>query len=285
MKTWTYPLHMIDFETTALAIPMHKGMKPYEGVAFQFSHHTIQADGTVAHVGEYLNMEKGMFPNFDFVRALKEQLEGDEGTIFRYHNHENTYLNMILKQLRRSKEADKVELIDFIKSITKPTGDMPDKWKAGARNMVDLYQVVLKFYIHPMMKGSNSIKMVLPAVLNDSTFLKDKYSKPVYGTDITSLNFTSKVWVEYNEDGSVQDPYKLLKPVFPDLDDEQIEGFMSDDGKKLNDGGAAMMAYANMQFTEMPDAERKYMGEALLRYCELDTLAMVMIYEHWKSIV
>ena len=53
----------------------------------------------------------------------------------------------------------------------------------------------------------------------------------------------------------------------------------------MNDGGAAMMAYARMQFGEMTDFERDSYKNALLRYCELDTLAMVMIYEHWKSIV
>ena len=28
----------------------------------------------------------------NFVRALKRDLYGKKGTIFRYHNHENTYL-------------------------------------------------------------------------------------------------------------------------------------------------------------------------------------------------
>jgi len=51
----------------------------------------------------------------------------------------------------------------------------------------------------------------------------------------------------------------------------------------IQEGGAAMMAYAKMQFTDMSDEEREALRSALLQYCELDTLAMVMIYEHWKS--
>ena len=43
------------------------------------------------------------------------------------------------------------------------------------------------------------------------------------------------------------------------------------------------MAYARMQFDEMSDFERKELAEALLRYCELDTLAMVMIYEYFVN--
>jgi hypothetical protein len=53
------------------------------------------------------------------------------------------------------------------------------------------------------------------------------------------------------------------------------------DGDELKDGGAAMTAYAKMQFEDMSDYERKELRAALQRYCELDTLAMVMIYEAW----
>jgi len=36
---------------------------------------------------------------------------------------------------------------------------------------------------------------------------------------------------------------------------------------------------AELQFSEMSKEERKELSSALLRYCELDTIAMVMIYE------
>jgi hypothetical protein len=42
---------------------------------------------------------------------------------------------------------------------------------------------------------------------------------------------------------------------------------------------------ARMQFTQMSEAERQKVKEGLLRYCELDTLAMVMIYEYWNEII
>jgi hypothetical protein len=45
-----------------------------------------------------------------------------------------------------------------------------------------------------------------------------------------------------------------------------------------------MMAWARMQFDDVPDAERDKVFGALLRYCELDTLAMVMIYQHWECL-
>jgi hypothetical protein len=53
--------------------------------------------------------------------------------------------------------------------------------------------------------------------------------------------------------------------------------------EEIKDGGAAMTAYAKMQFEEMSVYERNELTKSLLQYCELDTLAMVMIYEAWKE--
>ena len=282
MDSWTFPLHFIDFETTAMAIPFNKGRHPYEGIAFQFSHHIVHEDGRIEHKGEYLNTERGVFPNYEFVRQLKAQLDNDQGTIFKYSNHENTYLNMIYVQLQ-SEQAhieDKDELCDFIKSITKSKKDSIEKW-CGERNMVDMLEVVKDYYYNPMTGGSNSIKQVLPSTLNSSDYLKEKYSKPIYGTsEIPSKNFKGWIWFKF-ENGKVVDPYKQLPLMFEDADkcDELISG----DNKELKDGGAAMTAYARMQFEEMSDYERGELQSSLLNYCELDTFAMVMIYEAWRE--
>jgi hypothetical protein len=43
-----------------------------------------------------------------------------------------------------------------------------------------------------------------------------------------------------------------------------------------------MMAYAKCQFTEISNEEVASLRAALLKYCELDTLAMVMLWQTWK---
>ena len=53
----------------------------------------------------------------------------------------------------------------------------------------------------------------------------------------------------------------------------------------LSNGGAAMMAYAKIQFEEMSEYERNALENGLLKYCELDTLAMVMLIEAWQAII
>ena len=55
--------------------------------------------------------------------------------------------------------------------------------------------------------------------------------------------------------------------------------------ENINDGGAALTAYGKIQYTDMTKQEREEISKSLKRYCELDTLAMVMIYEHLKSLV
>ena len=119
-------------------------------------------------------------------------------------------------------------------------------------------------------------------MLNSSIFIQEKYSKPVYGAPegIPSLNFTDWQWVKFDGD-TVIDPYKQLPPLFQDAPDE-IDELLSDNNSLAN-GGAALTAYAKIQFTEMSDYEREELRSALLKYCELDTLAMVMIFEAWTN--
>ncbi|SCW38214.1 DUF2779 domain-containing protein [Mucilaginibacter sp. NFR10] len=279
-----YPLHFIDFETSAVAIPFNKGRRPYEQVAFQFSHHLLHEDGRLEHKDEWLDDQQGRFPNFDFIRQLKLALEGDKGSIFRYSNHENTVLNKIHEQLHLSEEADRDSLCAWIKTITHSTGDNTLKWK-GDRDMIDLWDWVKKYYFAAECRGSNSIKQILPAILNNSDFLKEKYSQPIYGQKIPSLNFKDQTWIKLDEQGKVVNPYKLLDPVFAGVDQELLDSMIMDETAEINEGGAAMMAYSRMQFTQMGDVERAKIRKSLLRYCELDTLAMVMIWEGWKAML
>jgi hypothetical protein len=279
MAQWKYPIHFIDFETTLVAIPFHKGRRPYEIIAFQFSHHIMHENGKVEHLDEYLNHERGKFPNFDMVRALKRALSKDTGTIFRYAAHENTVLCQIREQLIHSQESDRQELIQWIETITHAPSGSTQKWE-GKRNMVDLLDLVKKYDYHPKTMGSNSIKKVLPAILDSSAYLQNRYSKPIYGSsEIQSKNFKDWSWIQRDQNGNLKDPYHLLPPLFSDLDLETMDSIITE--KDLNDGGAAMTAYARMQFTQMTDSERERVCKALLRYCELDTFAMVLIVEYW----
>ncbi|AOW16488.1 hypothetical protein LPB03_02955 [Polaribacter vadi] len=283
IESWNFPLHFIDFETSTVALPFNKNLKPYEQTAFQFSHHIYYENGTIEHANEYINNIAGVFPNFDFIRVLQKALENDNGTIFRYSFHENTILNAIYVQLLNSNEKDKDDLINFIQSISHSKKDSAIEWK-GERDMVDLWGIEKSYYYNPKTKGSNSIKAVLPASLNSSKYLKEKYSKPLNQIKVTSKNFSKQhIWLQI-KNNTVTNPYEMLPSVFQDWSENEIENTLSDI-EGIADGGAALTAYGKLQYTDMGQAEVDELTSALLKYCELDTLAMVMIYEHFKELI
>ena len=277
IANWKFPYHFIDFETSTVALPFHAGMKPYEPVAFQFSHHIMYEDGRVEHAGQFLMTDPGVFPNFKFAEKLKEELNKDIGTVFMWSGHENTILNKIIEQLQNSSSPPKNanEIIEFLRTLVKD----------GSRAMYDLCQLSRDAYYHVDTKGSSSIKRVLPAVLKTSAFLKEKYSKPIYGsiTGIPSKNFHNYVWWINNGKDKPNDPYELLKEFKDIIYNEDVFQSEGMEELEISEGGAAATAYARLQFEDVSAEERTKISNALLRYCEVDTLAMVMIYEAWRD--
>jgi hypothetical protein len=80
-----------------------------------------------------------------------------------------------------------------------------------------------------------------------------------------------------NDDGSLIDPYKLLPEPSPIVDGKIL---------KVAEGASAMRAYQDMLYginKSNEDIKQEYIN-ALKLYCRLDTLAMVIIWEHWMSL-
>ena len=283
MTTWKPPYNFIDFEASTVALPFYSGQHPYEKVVFQFSHHIYHEDGRIEHANEFINVNPGEFPNFEFVRALKAALEQNTGSVFQFSPYENSTLNQVKRQLEASKEPDKDILITFIKTLTTPPKSDDYKgeiWNAE-RKMIDLCEVIKAYYYNPHTKGSNSIKAILPAIFKTSVFIKEKYSQPIADINMTSKNFPSDYkWLRI-KDGEIEDPYKSLDKPFKDWDTDFER---KSDIEEINNGGAALTAYGLTQYTDMSTEERNTLSEALLKYCELDTLAMVMVFEHLREI-
>lgn len=275
---WQWPLHMIDFETSMVAVPFHQDAHPYQNIAFQFSHHVLYADGRVEHKNQFIHFEKGEYPNLEFIRALRNALEPEEGTIFRYHNHENTYLGYIAEQLNQGylqvDEQEKQELLRFIESIR----------VGGSREMVDLFQVVQRCYFSPHQKGKIGLKFTLPSIIKDAPSMADRYArKGVYGQhlEMKSLNFEDHQWIQESHN---KDPYKTLPPVFSEFTEEELEQIAGSEDTGLADGGAALVAYNYLQYSHISDTVKDAFIAALYRYCELDTMAMIMLVQGLDSL-
>jgi hypothetical protein len=131
--------------------------------------------------------------------------------------------------------TDTEELIDFIDLITslKQEGEL---LREGRRSLVDMKPLSSSAFFHRRAGGSNSIKKVLPAMLEASDWLRETYSQPIYGGGRpNSRNFTEPmIWCQADENGRPLDPYRLLPPVFSDLQlpDDEEEG-----GQTLSQGG------------------------------------------------
>ena len=255
---WKYPLNFIDFETATPAIPPYKGLSPYEMIAFQYSIHTLTEDGVVEHSSQFLSTSAAEFPNFAFLKNLVNDLSKNSGSVFMWHYHERTTLESIQKQILKLKMAEEYQVeLDFLQKLL----------QGGEREIIDLLALCRDGVFYPDIMGSNSIKKVLPAAIHHSKFLQNKYSQPIYGSvnGIKSLNYENITWVKENDDG-YRDPYDTIT----DYSEEAI-----------NHGGMAATTFAKLQFEDLTKDQRLSLETALLRYCELDTMAMAMIVESW----
>ncbi|MRX45826.1 DUF2779 domain-containing protein [Pedobacter puniceum] len=252
LESWIYPLHFIDFETYAGAMPHHKGMRPYEIVAFQWSCHTIiEPDAAPIH-SEWINTEN-TFPNFRFAESLMKQI-GYDGTPLMWATHENTVLRTILYQME-SFNYENEELRNWLLGITK------DKQDGREGRLLDMNAFTFNHYFHPQMEGKTSIKKVLPAIWNNNEYLHQiEWLKEYVGFDVA---------------GIIKSPYDKLSGLMADL--EKMEA--------VKDGTAAMKAYYDMQYgsTSKDNIKKETLKQLLLQYCKLDTMAMVIIWKYWMD--
>jgi hypothetical protein len=260
LDSWDYPLWFIDFETTINALPFHKGMRPYELVAFQWSCHRVDNPGARPVHGEWINLEKG-FPNFKFAESLMAHI-GDMGTPLMWATHENTVLKKVLEQMDTIGHRND-ELRDW---LFRMTSESKGGKKLREGRLVDMCDFTLKNYFHPDMKGSNSLKKVLPAIWRNNRYLHAiewfrEYVK----------------YVKHDDKEIALDPYDTLGDNVRELGDEEMPTAV------VRDGTGAMRAYYDMTFGECAGdpAARDAWKAKLLKYCELDTMSMVIAWTHW----
>jgi hypothetical protein len=256
ISNWRYPLHFIDFETTRTALPFRKGMRPFEVIIFQWSCHTIYEPGATPVHSEWICLEP-IFPNFLFAESLMKTI-GTEGTVLIWSPYENTMLRTIYNQYIKY-DYDNEALLAWLDYLVKF-----DKNDVG--KLLDMNKIALDSYFHPAMKGRTSIKSTLPAVL--------QASKNIVEIERLLENFEDELsLLKKDDNGYIMDPYKLLPT---------IELF--EKAETIEDGTGAMRAYEDIMFgLRKGNLEElvKY-RQGLLRYCKLDTLAMVIIWEYWS---
>jgi hypothetical protein len=138
-----YPIHFLDFESCSVPLPVIPGTRPFEPTPFQWSDHVLYENGRVEH-REYLH-DARTDPRRPLAAALLEALEG-AGAIVVYSGFE-------------------------ARTIRALAGALPDLGERlldhAERRIVDLHLLLHRHYYHPGLRGSFSIKDVLPVVVTD----------------------------------------------------------------------------------------------------------------------
>ncbi len=174
------PVHFIDFETSRLALPYHKGMRPYGLVAFQWSAHTVDSLGQAPRHTQWLNTTD-VWPNQSFAESLREAI-GDEGPVLTWTHFEGTTLKQIIADLT-SFEREAPELVRWMTDVFE-------------RRIVDLHDWARRDYYHPGMRGRTSIKVVLEALWKSDPVMRQQF----------------EAWAGLPADPA-SDPYLALPPI------------------------------------------------------------------------
>ena len=135
-----YPVHFLDFETFASAIPRYSNTRPYQTIPFQWSNHILLENGRIQHE-EYLCIED-KDPQREFADTLLDTL-GRAGTIFIYTTYEKRIIH---------------HLADQFPDLRNQLFDLINRFK-------DLHALIRKHYYHPEFYGSFSLKAVLPVLV------------------------------------------------------------------------------------------------------------------------
>ena len=145
-----YPHFFMDFETFQPAVPFFDNSKPYQQIPFQYSIHLKEkVDGELKHF-EFL-AEAGEDPRIKFIDGLLNDTKGEGDIVVYNKSFEITRLKEIARDFPQY--ADEIEkLILRIKDLMIP------------------FQ--RKYYYSPEMKGSYSIKAVLPSLIPELSYDK-----------------------------------------------------------------------------------------------------------------
>ncbi len=180
-----YPFYFLDFESFQSAVPLYDNTKPYQQVPFQFSVHIQKSKHSAIEHEDFL-AEAGEDPRPKFINKLLEATKG-KGDIIVY--------NLAFEKTRMQELAR--DFPEYNEELQKRIGRLKDL-------MIPFQK---KYYYSPEMKGSYSIKVVLPALvpemnydnleINDGGLAAIAFDNLQYETDLMRIAETRHQLLEY----------------------------------------------------------------------------------------
>lgn len=158
LDSLAYPLYFLDFEAFQPAVPLYEGTRPYQQIPFQFSLHRLDAPVPAGeqvdqppsrlHHEEFL-AEAGPDPRRAFLDALLERV-GESGAVLVYNQ---AFENGRLADLA----AGLPGYLDRVEKVQERIRDLMVPFREQS------------YYVNEM-RGSYSIKAVLPALVPDLSY-------------------------------------------------------------------------------------------------------------------
>ncbi len=184
-----YPLYFLDFETMTSAVPIYDKSRPYQQLVFQYSLHVQeQPSGALQHFEYLAEADANTDPRKGFVEQVIREC-GSSGDVIVYSiSFERGKLQDAIVQFPMY-EKELANIISRLKDLMIP---FQQKW-----------------YYDPAMKGSYSIKYVLPAMVPELSY-KDleiqeggtaslTYTQMVNGSFQGDVNEIRKALLKYCE--------------------------------------------------------------------------------------
>jgi hypothetical protein len=145
LRTLPWPRYYFDFETVSFPVPVWKGTRPYQALPFQWSCHIETSPGVLEH-REFLADGSGP-PMRECAETLLEAL-GESGPILVYTSYE----------------------AGVLKTLVELYPELAPRLEAVSGRLFDLHPLVKANYYHPDMRGSWSIKAVLPTLAPELSY-------------------------------------------------------------------------------------------------------------------
>lgn len=149
LRELEFPLYFLDYETVSTALPVFLKCHPYQQIPFQYSLHVLhEPNGQLEHY-EYLAKDTNELPANDLLKALSKQID-EIGTVITWNKSFESARN-------REMAAQYPEFKKFMDGINDRIFDLMDIFSK-------------QHYVHHKFKGSNSIKKVLPVLVDGFSY-------------------------------------------------------------------------------------------------------------------
>jgi Domain of unknown function(DUF2779)/Domain of unknown function DUF83 len=144
----TFPLHFIDYETFASALPLFSGYSPYDQIPLQYSVHIVGSPGEEPIHRDFLHAGHGD-PTSDFLNSLREHVSSF-GSVIAWNKAFECHVN------------------DSVAARCSPERDFIIELNDRFYDLMDIFSK--QHFVHKDLCGSVSIKKVLPVLAPELSY-------------------------------------------------------------------------------------------------------------------